>query len=128
MTRINVVPPQELSGKHLVAEYRELPRIFKLVHAAQARGETPASIGAPVEYTLGKGHVKFFYSRLGFVVARQRALIEEMIRRGYKPSYGAPMEILKGLRGHWFNDYLPDDAALAINRQRILDRAPRQRA
>lgn len=28
MTRINVVPVTELTDKHLLAEYRELPRIF----------------------------------------------------------------------------------------------------
>lgn len=30
MTRINCVPVRELGGKHLVAEYRELPRVYAL--------------------------------------------------------------------------------------------------
>jgi deoxyribonuclease (pyrimidine dimer) len=30
MTRINLVPPQELHRKHLIAEIRELPRIMTL--------------------------------------------------------------------------------------------------
>ena len=29
MTRINVIPPAELSDQHLIAEYRELPRVLK---------------------------------------------------------------------------------------------------
>jgi hypothetical protein len=29
MTRINVVPVQELTNKHLMAEYRELPRAMR---------------------------------------------------------------------------------------------------
>ena len=29
MTRINVVPVKELSDQHLIAEYRELPRVIK---------------------------------------------------------------------------------------------------
>lgn len=29
MTRINLVPVEELSNQHLVAEYRELPRCIK---------------------------------------------------------------------------------------------------
>ena len=44
MTRINCVPPSELTVQHLVAEYRELPRIFALVRAAIARGERPDDI------------------------------------------------------------------------------------
>ena len=34
MTRINCVPVEELHQKHLVAEYRELPRVFRLAEAA----------------------------------------------------------------------------------------------
>lgn len=34
MTRINVVPVEELTTKHLVAEYRENPRVFALAHKA----------------------------------------------------------------------------------------------
>jgi len=30
MTRINVIPVEELTTKHLVAEYRENPRAFAL--------------------------------------------------------------------------------------------------
>ncbi|MBP7000765.1 pyrimidine dimer DNA glycosylase/endonuclease V [Amaricoccus sp.] len=41
MTRINVVPPEELSRAHLVAEYRELPRVFGMVRAMIARGLDP---------------------------------------------------------------------------------------
>lgn len=29
MTRINVIPVSELSDQHLIAEYRELPRVLK---------------------------------------------------------------------------------------------------
>ena len=49
MTRINGIPPQELTGPHLVAEYRELPRIFALVRAAAARGARPEDPRNPLE-------------------------------------------------------------------------------
>ena len=35
MTRINVVPVQELQREHLVAEYKEIVRVFALARAAQ---------------------------------------------------------------------------------------------
>lgn len=60
MTRINLVPPEELSRQHLVAEYRELPRIFALVRAAQGKGLKPANIKAPAVYVLGRGTKKQF--------------------------------------------------------------------
>jgi hypothetical protein len=36
VTRINLVDPKELSRQHLVAEYRELPRIFNYVPTNEA--------------------------------------------------------------------------------------------
>ncbi|CUW45036.1 endonuclease V [Brucella vulpis] len=78
MTRINCIPPAELTGPHLVAEYRELPRVFALVRAAIQRGEAPQDPRNPQQYTLGAGHVRFFYARLGYLAKRQAALIAEM--------------------------------------------------
>lgn len=116
MTRINCVPPAELTGKHLVAEYRELPRVFALAVAAHKRGP----IVAPEAYTLGKGHVRFFYTRLAWLARRQAELIAEMVSRGYRPQYGAPS--LDGLPEALCNDWTPTDEAMAINRARIADR------
>lgn len=122
MTRINCVPPAELCGKHLVAEYRELPRVFALVRAALGRQEQPASVD---RYTLGKGHVRFFYARLAWLARRQAELIAEMLRRGYSPSYGAPT--LDGFPPEWCGDWEPDDEALELNRERIAARMPKAR-
>lgn len=110
MTRINVVPPAELCGKHLVAEYRELPRVFALVRAAIARQERPLHVD---RYTLGKGHVRFFYTRLAWLAGRQAALIAEMVRRGYNPQ--------------WCGDWIPDADAMRANRERIAARMPKGR-
>lgn len=120
MTRINVVPPEELHVKHLVAEYRELPRIFKLAVAAYEAGRMPPKSD---EYRLGKGHVAFFYDKLRFLRDRQRALIAEMLNRGYNPSHTTvDFEIPDALLGSW----QPDAEALKINRQRLFERMPKQ--
>lgn len=50
MTRINVVPVFELSDQHLMAEYRELPRVIK---------QKINTTDAPRLYKLGLGHVKW---------------------------------------------------------------------
>lgn len=118
MTRINCVPVSELSGKHLVAEYRELPRVYALAKDAFERGECPPDHGEV--YVLGAGHVRFFYSRLGYVRKRHKQLIEEMLRRGYHVSYSSVPRL--GLPRRWNRDWTPTPEALAINRARIKER------
>lgn len=128
MTRINCIPVQELSGPHLVAEYRELPRIFTLAQKAAERLQAkspsavkrPALPGQPSQYTLGTGHVLFFYTRLGYLSARHRQLVEEMKRRGYQPSFdGVQREDFPDIPDAYWQDWVPDDDALALNRERI---------
>ena len=61
MTRVNTgISPFELPTKLLLAELREIKRIPNLVKSGKF-----SLIGQPPEFTLGKGHVKFFYDKLG---------------------------------------------------------------
>jgi len=115
MTRINVVPPSELTNKHLVAEYRELPRVFAL-----ARPDAKI----PPTYRMGAGHVTFFYDKLLWCYERQRQLVTEMIRRGFKPNYPADGLLREYYtKKPWaFNDWEPDAAALAVNRKRLEEK------
>lgn len=127
MTRINCVPPSELTGKHLVAEYRELPRVFKLMKAAQDRGERIDDKRNPTEYVLGTGHVRFFYNKGLYLVRRQKALVAEMLERGYNPSYTDPASLLPdGLSLNRIMDWTPTEEALRINRARINSRLGRE--
>lgn len=123
MTRINCVPPQELHQKHLVAEYRELPRVFALAHAAMKRGEKPTDSRNPKDYTLGTGHVRFFYPRLGYLRRRFAELVAEMKSRGYEPKHLTVPKV--DLPNEWFTDWGPDAKALKLNRERIALRTPK---
>ncbi len=123
MTRINLIPPEELSGKHLVAEYRELPRIFGLAISAYNRGEHPNDPRNPPEYTLGKGHVRFFYSRLRFLVKRHRSLVAEMRKRGYATNFTSSAATIANMPPAWRKDYQPTDLAILINRARIAEKS-----
>ncbi len=119
MTRINCVPVEELSGPHLVAEYRELPRVFALAAKAAARGK----LTQPSDYTLGKGHLLFFYTRLGYLAHRHTQLIQEMKRRGYKPAFsGMQRQDFPDIPNEFWNDWQPTPQALQLNRQRIKAR------
>jgi deoxyribonuclease (pyrimidine dimer) len=121
MTRINCVPPEELSREHLLAEWKELPRVFNLAAKAYHSGR---KVVAPERYTLGAGHVKFFYQRLGWCLDRFLELRSEMLRRGYKPNYVQPPFV--NLPPEWWGEWEPDENAVSINRERILERTKRK--
>ena len=120
MTRINCIPPDELTREHLIAEYRELPRVFGLVRRAVESGVTPESAFIPETYRLGTGHVRFFYDKLGYVKKRYSELVNEMISRGYNVQYPEPDT--DGIPDEWFGDWEPTDKAMGINRSRISER------
>lgn len=116
MTRINVVPVEELESMHLLAEYRELPRIFQLSKNYHASGKKEK---LPEVYTLGKGHVKFFYDKLLWLANRQEEILKELIKRGYSPQFTNPQELLKDCPTQLCGNYEITQEALEINRQRI---------
>lgn len=85
MTRINTVSPALLSRQHLIAEYREITRVF---HWADMYWARPAADRKPLPktYRLGAGHLYFFYDKLEWITARHHALQDEMRARGYTPT------------------------------------------
>jgi deoxyribonuclease (pyrimidine dimer) len=121
MTRINVVPPKELHTKHLVAEYREITRLpTNLRTALNRKGKVFNMTEIPSEYVLGKGHVKFFFDKMLFLKKRFESLVDEMLQRGYNPTY-RDSSIFE-TEEQFMNDYTPTDEAIKINRERIQDR------
>ena len=97
MTRINLVPPEELCDQHLLAEHRELTRIPNAV----AKGKYHLK-GQPAEYKLGEGHVRFFFNKLAFLKKRYDALHAECKARGFNVQY-------------IWNETLPDDPSLWLD-------------
>lgn len=125
MTRINCIPVEELTTKHLCAEYYELPRVFGLVHKAIQRGESPNDKRNPTEYTLGTGHVRFHYNKLKYLAERQAKLVAEMQKRGYHPQHTECLSKQWGnliVDKRFWNDYSPTQEAININKARIEQR------
>lgn len=122
MTRINLVDPSELHRVHLVSEYREIVRIFALSRKNQWEMHKKK---IPSEYTLGTGHCLFFYDKLTFISKRYDALCAEMLRRGYTCNRVPREELHAGIDKSMFWDYKPTEKALALNRERIADRMPK---
>lgn len=121
MTRINVVHPQELTDKHLLAEYRELPRVFGLIEKWQARGCPDTGVS---EYTLGRGHVKFFYDKAMWLAIRYDEIVSEMLKRGFNPQYRSQMHRVKqiGYQGQSSSLWTPRHKDVWSNHQRINQR------
>ena len=119
MTRINLVPPEELSDQHLVAEYRE---IFMVGSSLQRSLRSPnwekTKKSIPKQFTLNKGHVKFFYDKGKYLSERYDVLIKEMKRRKMRPD---PLRTFK--KEQWpdelFNTWKPNDYDLKVVRTRI---------
>lgn len=120
MTRINLVDPSTLHNKHLLAEYRELPRVFKLVEAAQKRDTL---VRIPKAYVLGPGHVTFFYNKLAYLEKRFQAIVAECLQRGFKIAHTQVPTV--DVWQSWRNDYTPTPEAIALNAARIKDRLPK---
>ncbi len=125
MTRINVVPPTELVNKHCMAEYREAPRIITEALKKIKKGIQPGDLIQPSDYTLGKGHVLFFVTRIGWIVDRIVQLHDELKHRGFNLNEKMYNEILSNANRvpyEWCDWYEPTDNALLLNRQRISER------
>lgn len=79
MTRINIVSVKEISNKQLMAEYHESIRVFGYVLKSKS---IPSDI--PSHYCLGKGHVKFFFNKIPYLLNRYKEINKELTSRGYK--------------------------------------------
>jgi hypothetical protein len=76
MTRINPgIPPSELADCHLIAEYRELPRMVAFSKKVKRIPE--------LDFCLGTGHMKSVVRYGAYLVDRHRELIAEMRYRGF---------------------------------------------
>jgi deoxyribonuclease (pyrimidine dimer) len=126
MTRVNVVDPSELSRQHLIAEYREIPRIVSYTRKLLEKYNSFQILEqVPSIYRLGEGHVKFFSNKLLFIKNRHDLLKLEGIKRGYDLS-SITIDIDKIPVG-LCKDYQPTQEAIEINRNRIKERNDKNR-
>lgn len=122
MTRINVVPVESLTTRHLVAEYREITRLPKNLATALNRKSKPFSWDEiPSEYRMGTGHVKFFFDKMQFLESRFDQLVNEMLRRGFNPNF-RDSGIFTKCSPEFYNNYNPTPEAIQINLERIQER------
>lgn len=107
MTRINAgIHPLELCNKHLLAEHREIKRIPNIIKSGKAD-----LVNIPKEFTLGKGHVKFFYNKLLYLKNRYIEIYSELRHRNFDVTYFG--DSFKDLPVELYNDWLASSEMLA---------------
>ena len=120
MTRINsAINPKNLMDRHLVAELHELPRVFTSVNKRLEEGKDFYDI--PSKFSLGGGHVKFFYNKLLFMEKRFNALRQEYSKR-YNKQWGYSIEERVCKDKSLYKDYSPTPAEKRILIERISSR------
>ena len=109
MVRINLINPRKLSDQHLIAEYNE---ILMLLGYVQKNPEIKLD-EIPKNYVLGKGHIKFFKNKLGYLSERHSLIKKEMNNRGFKTNKSFE---LKGIDKKLISNWKPrKDDILKIN-------------
>jgi deoxyribonuclease (pyrimidine dimer) len=116
MTRISVgIRAIELCDAHLIKERIELLRIPNAIKSGKAVVKN-----IPSNFTLGTGHVKFFYDKLGYLQKRYQELTAECIERDFKVTDFS--DSFLGLPKNLCNDYQETDIDREIVVQRVNER------
>jgi len=109
------IPPKDLCRQHLLAEHREIVRIPNVVKKGKYTLDKQ-----PKEFTLGTGHVKFFYNKLLYLKNRYNQIYDECVRRGYNVTYFG--NAFDGIPIKMMNDYQPTERDKLLIEARISER------
>lgn len=116
MTRINCgIPVKQLTNQHLLAEHREIKRIPNLIKKGKFNIK-----GQPKNFTLGTGHVKFFYDKLLYLFYRYREIYNECVSRGFNVTDYS--NAWNDLPHDMMNDYVPTERDIELVWTRIKER------
>ncbi|ELW0836455.1 pyrimidine dimer DNA glycosylase/endonuclease V [Escherichia coli] len=121
MTRINLVHVKELADQHLMAEYRELPRVFGAVQKHVQARKRVRDFKINSTYLLGSGHVTFFYNKLLYLQKRHIEIVNECLRRGMKIQ-NIELNDISGFPAEFCNDYVPSESEIKMSRERLIEK------
>lgn len=123
MTRVNLVPVEELMDQHLFAEFREIKMVPRsLERSLRARPLPLVLRHLPQRFCLGQGHVSFFYNKGLFLRQRFEELCRELAYRGINYDRSSMFDPNKVMTGILDGPYVPDQEAIALSRQRIQEK------
>jgi deoxyribonuclease (pyrimidine dimer) len=107
-----------------MAEYREIVRVVKLANTAFLKSGSSIKFlqkNLPKEFTLGTGHVKFFYDKLLYIKLRYDRICKELVERGFEIT---PIKfLLESSHTILVNDWVANAAVLLTVKERIISNA-----
>lgn len=127
MTRLNLIPVHKLTDQHLFSEWREIKMVPKaLRRSISSRGVDGALACVPPKFTLGTGHVRFFYDKGAYLHVRYQFLTNELARRGThdfnRDAELDPDGIYRQLHHAFHRMYIPTQEAIELVKERIANR------
>jgi len=128
VTRINLIRPEHLTKRHLVAEYKEITQFLHIVR--KRVNEQHPMDDLPKKYTLNTGHCKFFFDKGKYIHDRMEYLRDEMLARSITVDddnfYARLQRVVDSYSEVLYNDYVPskEDYSIVIARidQRIKEK------
>jgi deoxyribonuclease (pyrimidine dimer) len=121
--RCNLVLPKLLTDQHLFAEYRELKMIVPALRRSLKHHTIDEVLNdIPSTFTLGKGHMKFWYNKLLYLSERHRDIQIELINRQYNFKPFSLLHDTDDLNSQFFKLWTPTNTDLNVIQARIVDR------
>ena len=118
MTRVNLIPVEELSDQHLLSETREIKRIPNCIIKGRFSLKS-----IPKNYTMGTGHVKYFYDKLIWLYHRYMDLYNECLKRGFEVTNYEDAFIQAGYENKDLcNNWIPTEQDIRVSRTRIAEK------
>lgn len=122
MTRINLIPVENLTKKHLIAEYREIPRISSFIKKSLNSNSGKLDYSRiPEKFKFGQGHIFFFYNKGKYLYQRYENIVNEMKKRGINinPKFKQYPKIHKI---SLLEDWIPTKEEIDISKERIMNK------
>jgi len=120
LTRINIIPVEDLTDQHLMAEYREIFMIGSaLQRSLKSEQWDPKRI--PKKFTLNTGHVMFFYDKGKYLYKRYDQIKEELTKRNFNLDKSRLFKTTQ-FPTDYYNDWEPTKEDQAIVWKRIEER------
>lgn len=116
MTRINsAIPVRCLTDEHLLAEHREIKRLPYCLNKWNRKRRVPE------KFTLGRGHVIFFFDKMKFIYESYLEVRDECIRRGFDvEDYSRNWS--EFIISEYWNDYEPGCEEKVLLTERITQK------
>lgn len=116
MTRINVgISPEELPNQLLLAEHRELKRIPNCIKSGRFNLSN-----IPEKFTLGTGHVSFFYNKLKYLQTRYSKIYSECLKRNLNVTDFS--DSFSGINEYFLGDYVETERDRNLLLQRFQEK------